>query len=127
MRAEFNQKTRKSALARAGHMCEGYGPRYGLSEGTRCCRSLKFGVRYDHCVPDALYGLNDLANCRAVCPVCHDFKTAKVDVPQIRKADRQKAKNNGTWVKQGRPLRSQGFPKTVWEPSGNEDNVENSD
>lgn len=55
---------------------------------------------YDHIVPDALTGLNDLDNCQVLCDWCDKKKTAK-DVGQIRKADRQKAKHIGAKTRKG--------------------------
>lgn len=116
MRAEFNRATRQAALKRSGGLCEASGTRYGLAEGLRCNQALS-GAEFDHDVPDALAGLNDLDNCRAVCKSCHRWKTSNVDVPSIRKADRIKAKREGTWVGSGAKLRSRGF-------GGNRDQAE---
>lgn len=110
-RAEFNRKTRRDALKRSGGLCEGSGTRYGLAESVRCNAPLSFGVIFDHDVPDALAGLNDLDNCRAICTKCNKFKTGKTDIPQIRKADRQKSKNDGTWPPSRTPLKGRGFAK----------------
>lgn len=125
MRAEFNRETRRDALKRSGGLCEASGARYGLAEDVRCNAPLSYGVDFDHDVPDALSGLNDLDNCRAVCKACHLWKTSKTDVPQIRKADRQRAKKDGTWVgkSSGPKLKSRGFSSSrLWQPLSTRDN-----
>jgi 5-methylcytosine-specific restriction endonuclease McrA len=99
-RTEFSRATRQEALKRSGLKCEASGPRYGLKEGQRCNCSLSLGVQFDHDVPDQLGGDNSLDNCRAVCVQCHKLKTRN-DVRQIRKSDRQRDKNNGTFKKAG--------------------------
>ena len=81
MRAEFSHPTRREALARSGKRCEATGERYGLTAGARCYRDLSYGVHFDHAVPDGLGGDASLDNCVAVCPRCHAWKTARVDVP----------------------------------------------
>ncbi len=104
MRAEFSKPVRRAALNRAGMVCEGSGSRYGLPEGVRCNQSLGYGVQFDHDVPDALDGLNDLDNCRAICPGCHKYKTGKNDIPQIRKAARQHDRARGIKSRKGPPM-----------------------
>jgi 5-methylcytosine-specific restriction protein A len=83
-RLEFSAKVRDQAAQRANSKCEMCG--------------LPFGGRrpeYDHVLPAALGGKPTLANCRAVCGPCHRAKTAKEDVPRIRKADRQRRAATG--------------------------------
>lgn len=83
-RLEFSAKVRDQAAQRANGRCEMCG--------------LPFGGRrpeYDHVLPHALGGKPTLANCRAVCSPCHKAKTAKEDVPRIRKADRQRRAATG--------------------------------
>lgn len=78
-RLEFSAKIRDQAAQRANGKCEMCG--------------LPFAGRrpeYDHVLPDALGGEPTLANFRAVCSPCHKAKTAKEDVPRIRKADRSR-------------------------------------
>lgn len=83
-RREFSQRTKLKAFDRACGKCERCGIK--LLPAT--------GIEYDHIVPDALTGLNDLENCRVLCSGCHKDKTRN-DVRQIRKADRQRAKHVG--------------------------------
>lgn len=104
MRAEFSKPVRRAALDRSGRICEGSGARYGLPEGIRCNTSLAFGVIFDHDVPDALSGLNDLENCRAICPGCNRYKTGKNDIPQICKAVRQQDRARGIKKRKGPPM-----------------------
>lgn len=104
MRNEFSRDTRRQALQRSGLKCEASGIRYGLEEGQRCNCSLSLGVQFDHDVPDQLGGDNTLENCRAVCVQCHRIKT-RGDIQQIRKSDRMRDKNDGTFKRTG------GFPQ----------------
>lgn len=111
-RTEFNRQTRQQALARSTGLCEASGARYGLAGDERCYAPLSYGVIFDHDIPDALGGPNTLENCRAICPRCNKFKTGKNDVPQIRKADRQRAKHQGTWPASKAKIQSRGFDKS---------------
>ena len=77
---EFSQRTKIKAWERAGGRCDKCGHKIQVSE-----RRV-----FDHIVPDALKGLNDLDNCQVLCGPCDKAKTKK-DVQMIRKADRQKA------------------------------------
>jgi hypothetical protein len=89
-RREFTAKTRKQARARSGMRCEAIGHWYGLPTGQRCNADLKLaGVEYDHFLLDANSKDNSLANCRAVCPKCHRWKTSHIDVPTAAKTKRQ--------------------------------------
>lgn len=100
-RHEFNRRTREDALARAKGECE-----------NRACRApLTIGkYHYDHILPDALGGKPTLANCQVLCSACHKAKTAKEDIPRIRKADRQRAIHIGAKVRSGPQIKSRGFP-----------------
>lgn len=86
-RAEFSAKTKDRAFSRAAGKCE------------LCSAPLRPGhIEYDHRLPDALGGKNDIANCQVLCSPCHSAKTAKEDVPRIRKADRQRKAHVGARV-----------------------------
>ena len=83
-RLEFSAKVRDQAAQRANGKCEMCG--------------LPFNGRrphYDHILPAALGGKPELANCQVLCEPCHKEKTAKEDVPRIRKADRQRRAATG--------------------------------
>jgi 5-methylcytosine-specific restriction endonuclease McrA len=113
-RAEFSKKTKREALKRAGYRCEATGPAFGFQPGQRCNCSLSLGVQFDHVIPDALQGLNDLDNCEALCIACHKVKT-KADVKRIRKSDRQRDRDTGVVRPKG-SIKSAGFPKTARQP-----------
>ena len=85
-RSEFSDTTRRKALDRAKGLCEQCGLDFK-----------KTGKRpeYDHRLPCALGGRNDLPNCVVLCAPCHRVKTSKEDVPRIRKADRQRTRAIG--------------------------------
>ncbi len=93
MRKEFSQRTKLQAWERAIGRCE------------VCGHKIKAGERrvFDHVLPDALSGLNDLENCQVLCGPCDKDKTAS-DVGQIRKADRQKASYIGAKTRKGTPM-----------------------
>ncbi len=95
MRAEFSKQTKRDALKRSGGKCEAIGTWYGLEEDRRCNVSLGNGVRFDHVNLEANSHDNSLENCASVCPRCHDYKTAKVDIPRAAKTLRQQDKANG--------------------------------
>lgn len=107
-RLEFSRATRREALKRSGLRCEATGPRYGFHEGQRCYVPLNKGVEFDHALEAELGGDNSLDNCMAICIPCHRWKTAK-GIREIRKADRVRDKNDGTFKKPKR-----GF----WKPKG---------
>jgi len=89
-RREFTATTRKQARARSGMRCEAIGAWYGLPAGQRCNADLsRIGIEYDHFLLDANSKDSSLANCRAVCPKCHRWKTSHVDVPTAAKTKRQ--------------------------------------
>lgn len=77
-RREFSKSTKTAALERCRRCCElcGVGFSHAISP------------EYDHRVPDALDGLNDLENCQVVCRTCHRLKTLGEDRPRITKAQR---------------------------------------
>lgn len=100
-RAEFSNTTRRKAFDRAKGLCETCGHDFAKS-GKR--------PEYDHRLPDALGGRNDLPNCVVLCAPCHGIKTAKEDVPRIRKADRQRTRAIGAH-RPKTPIRSAGFAK----------------
>lgn len=85
-RAEFSNTTRRKAFDRAKGLCEQCGLDFA-----------KTGKKpeYDHRLPCALGGRNDLPNCVVLCAHCHGVKTTKEDVPRIRKADRQRTRAIG--------------------------------
>lgn len=53
------------------------------------CGATLTDVEYDHVIPLALGGGNDLKNWAAVCPPCHRTKT-RIDLKRIAKAKRQR-------------------------------------
>lgn len=83
-RREFPKSVRLAAWERSGGRCE-------------CgCRLLIRGTpHYDHVVPDALGGTNDLENCQVLDPKCHRRKTVGRDVPMITKAVRTRERRLG--------------------------------
>lgn len=95
MRREFTKETKRSALKRSGGICEAIGNWYGLPPGERCANKLSYGVDFDHHILEANSHDNSLENCRAVCRKCHDWKTAKRDIPTAAKTVRQRDKNDG--------------------------------
>lgn len=97
---EFSAKTKDQAAQRAGGKCEKCGiPFYGRRP------------EFDHILPAALGGKPELANCMVLCEPCHAEKTAKEDVPRIRKADRQRRAANGSRAPR-KKIQSRPFPET---------------
>lgn len=91
MRTEFTKQTMRLAWARCGKRCEGLRP-----NGERCDANLEHKPKhFDHAIPDAIGGTNDLSNCQVLCVPCHKDKTAKRDVPVIAKAKRNYDNYNG--------------------------------
>jgi 5-methylcytosine-specific restriction protein A len=83
-RSEFPRKVKSQAWARCGGRCE------------KCTAKLFPGkYAYDHDLPDQMGGEPTLANCRVLCDACHGEKTFTVDIPTIRKSDRQRDKHIG--------------------------------
>jgi 5-methylcytosine-specific restriction endonuclease McrA len=81
-RSEFSKSTKLAAWERCGGYCED-------------CGGKIFTAEYDHIVPCAIGGTNDLDNCRVLCRRCHRAKTSAVDVPQIAKSRRINEKRAG--------------------------------
>lgn len=109
-RREFSKPVKRAALERSQMRCEAVGAMYGLEDGIRCSISLAKGVEFDHVIADALGGDNSLDNCSAVCMRCHQFKTAKNDVPKAAKVKRVSDKARGIRTNT-QPIMSAGFPK----------------
>jgi 5-methylcytosine-specific restriction endonuclease McrA len=77
MRREFTAKVEEQARARAAGRCE------------ECGGMLKPGhSQVDHIKPCALGGSNELDNAQVLCTVCHLRKTMELDMPSIRKGDK---------------------------------------
>lgn len=99
-RIEFSAKVRDQAAQRAGERCQS------------CKCDLRGKARhFDHILPAALGGEATLANCAVLCVACHAEKTAKQDVPRIRKADRQRRADNGAKLPPRVKIKSRGFSK----------------
>lgn len=104
-RAEFTKLTKAQAFQRAGGRCEcGCGSKPTPGE-----------IEYDHRIPAAVGGTNDLSNCVVMRKKCHRRKTSTKDVPEIsksvrvsekamglRKSSRPMAKRNDPWGKERR-------------------------
>ncbi len=104
-RIEFPAKVRDKAADRANGKCQ------------NC--SLPFAgkkMHFDHILPLALGGESSLANCQVLCVSCHTTKTAKEDVPRIRKADRVKRAARGIMNETGPKIKSAGFPEKPEKP-----------
>ena len=84
-RNEFPAKVKVAAFDRAEGCCETCG--VTIRPGN--------GPEYDHIVPDAIGGGDDLGNCRVLCIPCHGVKTTKTDIPAIARVKRLKAKHIG--------------------------------
>jgi 5-methylcytosine-specific restriction endonuclease McrA len=84
MRREFTKSTRAAAFERSCGHCE-------------CGCGLKIigTPQYDHIVPDAINGSNDLNNCMVMDPKCHRRKTSTKDIPAISKSVRVAEKRMG--------------------------------
>ncbi len=105
MRTEFKTKTKREAWKRCGERCEGL-----LSSGERCDAPLKHKPHhFDHIIPDAIGGPNDLQNCAVLCVPCHDDKTRHRDMRIIAKAKRNYDKDNG--IRSGPKLQGRGFQR----------------
>jgi 5-methylcytosine-specific restriction enzyme A len=101
-RDEFSAKVKDQGHARSGGKCE----------NRKCGALLVPGhIHYDHILPCALGGKGVLANLQVLCTPCHKTKTAKEDVPRIRKSDRQRHKHIGAKVANGPKIESPGFDK----------------
>ena len=94
-RREFSRKVKSQAWERCGGRCE------------KCTAKLFPGkYAYDHDLPDQRGGEPTLENCRVLCDACHGEKTFTVDIPTIRKSDRQRDKYRSAVTN-----RRGGFPK----------------
>ena len=109
-RREFTKATKREALKRSGGRCEAIGEWYDLRKGERCFGFLSYGVQFDHIDLDANSKDNSLANCAAICPRCHRYKTAKIDIPKAAKTVRQQDKDLGIRAAKQK-IQSRGFPK----------------
>lgn len=98
-RAEFTAKVRDKAADRSAGKCQKCGLPFGGKK-----------MHFDHILPLALSGESSLANCQVLCVSCHTAKTAKEDVPRIRKADRVKRAARGIKNNIGPKIKSAGFP-----------------
>jgi 5-methylcytosine-specific restriction endonuclease McrA len=58
-------------------------------------------AEYDHRIPDALGGSNEIDNCVCTCAKCHRVKTSTKDVPAIAKAVRLNEKLAGARKRTG--------------------------
>jgi 5-methylcytosine-specific restriction protein A len=95
-RAEFSPKTKLLAFRRAGGCCEKCGNKIVGSRGP---------VQYDHIIPAAIGGSNELDNCQVLCKrPCHDLKTHKTDVPEIARSARLEKKAAGIKKRKGKPM-----------------------
>lgn len=94
-RREFTRKIMSAAWERCGGRCE------------KCTAKLFPGrFAYDHILPDQMGGEPTLDNCQVLCDACHSEKTFRLDIPTIRKSDRQRDKFRGAFKPSTR-----GFPK----------------
>ena len=120
MRREFTKPTKREALKRSGGKCEAVGGYFysNLDEGQRCGIDLGKGVHFDHIDLDANSKDNSLANCAAICPRCHAWKTRTLDIPKAAKTVRQQDKDNGITRPrkkiQSRPFARSDRRKAVW-------------
>jgi 5-methylcytosine-specific restriction endonuclease McrA len=92
MRLEFTAKTKLAAWDRCRGHCQ------------RCTAKVIGRPEYDHIIPAAIGGGNDLGNCHVLCRTCHGLKTTKTDVPQIAKTKRVKAKRANAQRIKSRPM-----------------------
>lgn len=97
-RIEFSAKVRDKAADRAGGKCQ-------------LCKLPFAGkkMHFDHILPLALNGDSTLSNCQVLCEPCHKEKTAKEDVPRIRKADRSRRAARGIKNETAPKIKSPGF------------------
>ena len=94
-RQEFSRKTKALAFARAKGKCETCGVKIRAGNGPH----------YDHRIPDAVDGGNDLSNCVVLCKPCHSVKTTETDVPEIAKTKRIRDKHTNAKGKSQRGFR----------------------
>lgn len=107
MRTEFTKQTKRLALDRSARRCEGI-----LTSGERCGFPVDHKKHFDHVIPDALGGTNELSNCAVLCIACHDEKTRKIDVPLIAKTKRISDKFNGIRTERAK-IQSAGFRRVA--------------
>lgn len=81
-RAEFTKATKLAAFKRANECCED------------CGNLITTRAEYDHIVPAAIGGRNDLDNCQCLCRKCHRRKT-DTDWPAIARSTRLYEKRAG--------------------------------
>lgn len=105
MRTEFSKQTKRSALERSEDRCEGIQP-----SGERCGFPVDHKKHFDHVIPDALGGTNELSNCAVLCIACHGEKTRKIDIPLIAKAKRISDKHSGIRAARAK-IQSPGFQR----------------
>lgn len=103
-RLEFTAQIRDAAIQRANGVCQTCGMPFAGKK-----------IEVDHLLPLALGGKSELANAVALCKSCHATKTAKEDVPRIRKADRQRRAHNGAELPK-QPIAAR--PKPAKPPNG---------
>lgn len=107
-RTEFSSKVRDQAYERSKGKCE----------NKACGLPLQVGrFHYDHILPDALGGKPTIANCQVICESCHVAKTAKEDVPRIRKADRQRKAHIGAETAPRAKIANRGFDAPPEKPA----------
>lgn len=125
-RKEFSQATRKRAMKRSKGRCEAVGIKYGLPQDQRCNAPIDDkSVEYDHFAEEYLTHDNSIENAKAVCHICHKYKTRRgskerakmkrlekdrLNQNNERKSQRDKPKPKYNWPK-GRKLKSRGFNK----------------
>lgn len=84
-RAEFSRKTKALAFERAKGRCQSCKNKIIAANGP---------AQYDHIIPAAVGGSNELDNCQVLCKrPCHDLKTHATDVPEIAKTKRIRDKH----------------------------------
>lgn len=86
-RAEFSESTKATAYEREGGRCQ------------ECGKPTYRGAEYDHRIPCALGGTNELENCVVLCAPCHKRKTREHDRPAIDKSKRIAEKRMGLRAK----------------------------
>lgn len=103
-RAEFSKATKAAAMLRAGGLCE-------------CCGLKIVGTpEYDHILPAALNGGNDLGNCMVMDPKCHRRKSSGTGIdgnPEIARTKRLQEKRLGLRAKKRGFRGSRKFDGTV--------------
>jgi 5-methylcytosine-specific restriction enzyme A len=108
-RREFSKQTRLDASERCRNAD-------GIFACEDCTAELTDGnMHFDHVNPDALGGLNDLANCQVLCRTCHGLKTFERDIPAIAKSNRVRNRARGI----RKPSTFQGWRTFAGEPVRN--------